>query len=320
MAMAKSAPHVYVSALPFAPMNSLVSVKYFKLFPHTLHVEHGQLSHWSSSETVIQVGSAVLSIALSSDGQNIISGLDNGTICVWNATTGEMVKGPFTGHIDSVRSVDISPDGQWVVSGSDDQTICVWNAITGELATSPFTGHIGPVNSVAFSPDGQLIVSGSSDKTIYVWNSMTGVAVAGPFRGHTGQVTSVAFSPNSQQIVSGSFDKTICMWNAMTGEALAGPFTGHSHSVTSVGFSPDGQQIVSGSNVLSEQPHTYPIREVDGKRARAVCRTGPQMWPRATYIKRALVAYIYASERGHVPMCYHMSHMWYISIYELDTK
>ena len=40
----------------------------------------------------------------------------------------------------------------------------------------------------------------------------------------------------------------------------------------------------------------------------------------ATYIKQALVACIYASEQGHVPMCYHMLHMWYISIYKLDTK
>ena len=198
MAMAKSAPHVYISALPFAPMNSLVSAKYSSSFPQTLHVEQGQLSHWPSSEMVIPVGSAVLSIALSQDGQNIISGLSNHTVCVWNATTGEMVAGPFTGHTGPVRSVDISPDGQWVVSCSSDQTICVWNAITGEVATSPFTGHTDSVSSVAFSPDGQWIVSGSDDCTIYVWNAMTGEVVAGPFTGHTDHVMSVKFSPDGQ--------------------------------------------------------------------------------------------------------------------------
>jgi WD40 repeat protein len=149
MAMAKSAPHVYISALPFAPMNSLVSAKYSSSFPHTLHVKHGQLSDWPSSEMVISnVGSKVLSIAFSPDGQQIISGLDNHTICVWNTTTGESVAGPFIGHTDSVNSVDISPDGLWVVSGSSDQTIHVWNAMTGEAVTSPFTGHTGSVNSV----------------------------------------------------------------------------------------------------------------------------------------------------------------------------
>jgi hypothetical protein len=67
--------------------------------------------------------------------------LSDQTIRVWNATTGEIVAGPFTGHTDSVNSVAFSPDGQYIVSGSSDQTICVWNATTGETSGNPFTGH-----------------------------------------------------------------------------------------------------------------------------------------------------------------------------------
>ena len=118
IALAKSAPHIYVSALPFAPKNSLVYAKYSSLFPHTLLMEHGQLFDWPSSEMVISnVGSAVLSIAVSPDGQHIVSGLDNGTICVWNTTIGEMAAGPFTGHRGPVNSVDISSNGLWVEIG-----------------------------------------------------------------------------------------------------------------------------------------------------------------------------------------------------------
>ncbi|KAH9016720.1 hypothetical protein EDB84DRAFT_712601 [Lactarius hengduanensis] len=40
MAMAKSAPHVYVSALPFAPSGSPVSAGYSSSFPRILRVEH----------------------------------------------------------------------------------------------------------------------------------------------------------------------------------------------------------------------------------------------------------------------------------------
>ncbi len=83
MAMAKRAPHVYLSALPFAPTNSLVSAHYSSSFPPILLVERGRLSHWPSSEMVISnVGGPVNSIALSPDGQRIASGSDDGTIRV----------------------------------------------------------------------------------------------------------------------------------------------------------------------------------------------------------------------------------------------
>jgi WD40 repeat protein len=119
MAMVKSAPHVYLSALPFAPTSSLVSKSYSCSFPHTLLLECGQLSHWPSLKMQISnIGSSVESIALSSDGQRIVSGSYDGPIHVWNVTTGEAVVGPFIGHTSGVTSVGFSPDGQWVVSGS----------------------------------------------------------------------------------------------------------------------------------------------------------------------------------------------------------
>src|SRR6266702_1989681 len=165
--------------LPFAPTRSLVSAHYSSSFPRMLRVERGRLSHWPSSEMVINVGGAVRSIALSPDGQRIVSGSDDRTIRVWNATTGETEAGPFTGHTDPVRSVAFSPDGQRIVSSSDDKTIRVWNATTGETAAGPFR-QTNWVFSVAFSPDGQRIVSGSAD-VIRVWNATTGETEAGPF-------------------------------------------------------------------------------------------------------------------------------------------
>ena len=143
--MAKSAPHVYLSALPFAPSCSLVSTHYSSWFPRTLHVERGRSSHWPSCDMVISnVGGDVRSVAFSPDGHHIVSGSSDRTIRVWNATTGETVAGPFTGHTGWVRSVAFSPDGHHIVSGSSDPTIQMLNVTKWKSETKidvDFTDH-----------------------------------------------------------------------------------------------------------------------------------------------------------------------------------
>jgi WD40 repeat protein len=147
---------------------------------------------------------------------------------VWNAATGEVVVGPFTGHTESVFSVSFSPDGQRIASASKDHTIRVWDAATGEVVAGPFTGHISWVNSVAFSPDGQRIASASADHTIRVWDAATGEVVAGPFTGHINAVFSVAFSPDGQHTVSASSGGVIRVEKVATEHNKTVPFTDQS--------------------------------------------------------------------------------------------
>jgi WD40 repeat protein len=95
MVIAESAPHIYLSALPFAPSSSLIAANYSQMFPCTLSVKVGKVSHWPMLEITISVGEEVHSAAFSPDGQHIVSGsYDN--IYVWNATTGERVIGPIS--------------------------------------------------------------------------------------------------------------------------------------------------------------------------------------------------------------------------------
>ncbi len=67
------------------------------------------------------------SVAISPDGQTLVSGSYDETIKVWELSTGKLIR-TLTGHADAVWSVAISPDGQSLVSGSQDKTIKVWGA------------------------------------------------------------------------------------------------------------------------------------------------------------------------------------------------
>ena len=246
--ISESAPHVYISALPFSPAGSKVSQRYLRNYDNTLTVPIGKAPAWPAILNVFEGHQDVVtSVAFSEGGKHILSGSRDMTIRLWDAETTALVVSPFKGHTSRITCVSFSSEMRLVASGSGDSTIRVWNGSTGELAAGPFNGHTNIVTTVAFSPDGKIIVSGSMDKTLRIWNTLSGEMVAGPIAGHDGWVTSVTFSPKGNSVVSGSSDKTIRIWDAKTGKLVSGPFQGHDNVITCISISPDGMRIASSS-------------------------------------------------------------------------
>lgn len=114
---------------------------------------------------------AVSSIAFSSDGLRMVSASRDGTVRVWDATTGDLLF-IFADDIFGVNSAAFSPDGLHIVSTSRDATVRVWDATTGDLLLT-LEGHTETVRRATFSPDGSRIVSASYDSTVRVWGIPT---------------------------------------------------------------------------------------------------------------------------------------------------
>ncbi|KIN99085.1 hypothetical protein M404DRAFT_155993, partial [Pisolithus tinctorius Marx 270] len=162
-AISCSAPHLYLSALPFAPSTSLFSKQLMCKFSHLVQVAQRGLQDWPAVQLALQGHTGVVaSVAFSPDGSRIVSGSEDNTVRVWDAKTVQLV---LQGHTEEVTSVAFSPDGNRIASSSWDNTVRVWDAKSGDQIGCPLTGHTDYVTSVAFSPDGNRIVSGSRDNT-----------------------------------------------------------------------------------------------------------------------------------------------------------
>jgi WD40 repeat protein/tRNA A-37 threonylcarbamoyl transferase component Bud32 len=219
-----------------------VGIFYFQR-PHTIGEKPQEIA---LVNTLPGHAGGVTSIAISPDGQFLVSSSLDQTIKIRNIRTKEIIH-TLTGHSGYVYSVAISSDGQTLVSGSADKTIKVWNLQTGELLRT-LRGHLGDVYSVAISRDGRTLVSGSQDKTIKVWNLQTGELVRtliGIKEGLDEGVRNVAISPDGHTLISSNI-YDINEWNLDTGE-LRRTFGGHIEAVRAIAISSNGETLASGS-------------------------------------------------------------------------
>jgi len=112
--------------------------------------------------------SKVNSVALSADGNQLVTGSWDNTARLWDVRTGQSLV-EFEGHSGIVYSVALSADGRRLVTGSSDRTARLWGARTGQSLVE-FKGHTAEVYSVALSADGSRLATGSEDKTARLWD------------------------------------------------------------------------------------------------------------------------------------------------------
>ncbi|MBW4641412.1 MAG: caspase family protein [Goleter apudmare HA4340-LM2] len=160
-----------------------------------------QVQTWKCSYTLTDHTDTVNCVAISSDGQTLVSGSADKTIKIWSLKTGTHLY-TLEGHTDIVSCVAISPDGQTLVSGSADKTIKIWNLNTRKHRNLGwFSAHLNSICSLAITADGQTLISGSQDHTIKRWNLATGKQT-NHLTQHSWGVYSLAITPDGQAIAS----------------------------------------------------------------------------------------------------------------------
>ncbi|WP_414619067.1 SMEK domain-containing protein [Calothrix sp. CCY 0018] len=249
--------------------------------------------------------SSVWSVAVTSDGQKLISGLQDGSVKIWNLKSGDLIR-TITAHSDSVNTVVTSDDGLYIISGSYDQSIKIWDLNTGHLVRR-LIDHHGSINAVVLTPDGSKIISASSDCSLKVWSLQNG-EVLHTFIGHHASVQAVTIvnTNNKNLVVSGSYNDTPRVWNLETGKEEFS--LGKSDMVWSTTAIPDRELVIFGSldgtitiwNIKTRQKeysfqgHTNSVRAIsitsDGERIISVSEDKTlKIWKTGTWENEATI-------------------------------
>lgn len=187
----------------------------------------------------------IVKVALSPDGEVLLTGATDGTACLWKVESGRPIGVPMR-HEDEVLSVAFSPDGKKILTGSSDGTARIWDSGSGRPIGKSMI-HKDWVFSVAFSPDGERVLTGSFDDTAQLWNAESGEPIGEPMR-HKNWVRTVAFSSNGEVAVTGgSDDSTARLWSVESGKPIGVPLR-HDREVLALAFSPDGKMVLTGSD------------------------------------------------------------------------
>jgi WD40 repeat protein len=263
--ISQSALHVYASAIPFTPGDTLLYSTYGN--KHDIRVLEGIRSQWTACLHVLEPtdyrGAGVMqnyegldpvhTATISTDGRRILSQSNTGILRLWDAATGFLmeeaseisISRSFKPSSPSHPTALFSPNGKRIISFC--YVLRLWNGLDLRAIGGPFRGHKGITTAATYSADGSCIASGSADTTVRLWNGNDGSACGNTLRGHSGSINTVAFSPDGETLVSASADCTIRLWSISRGRPIGEPLTGHSGKGTRALISPNGLRIISTS-------------------------------------------------------------------------
>jgi WD40 repeat protein len=158
-------------------------------------------------------------VAWSPDGTQLAGGGDDGTLYVWDAIDGTLLR-QMAGHHSMVTRVAWSLDGTRLVSGSGGKEggeLFVWDAQRGERLHS-LAGHPRIVYAVAWASE-TMVVSGGGDGKLRWWDVQRGENIW-VREAHQGTVQSIRRSPDGTKLASCGDDGAIMLWDLAGGEHL----------------------------------------------------------------------------------------------------
>ncbi|TGQ52463.1 WD40 repeat domain-containing protein [Mesorhizobium sp. M1C.F.Ca.ET.193.01.1.1] len=188
---------------------------------------------------------AVVWLAVSADGREIISASTDRVIKLWDLDGQRLIR-DLGVHKDMARTALFMPDGKTALTAGDDGEIVLRQLSDGAVLHVFSSALNGGVNKLAISPDGKRAVSAhDSTGKVIVWNIERGAALH-VSTGYGWPVSAVAVSPDGTRAISGSIDGELKLWDIVSGKLLRS-WHGHDRGAYGALFTADGRHAVTGS-------------------------------------------------------------------------
>jgi WD40 repeat protein/serine/threonine protein kinase len=205
----------------------------------------------SCVQTLKRHSRPVNSVCLGRNGRLALSGSYDGTLRLWDASTGQCVR-TFMGHEAGISSVCLSADGRLAFSRAgireeglreEDSTAKLWDTSTGQCLR---TIRIGRGVSASMSADARSALM-ICNKSVELWDILKGQRLKSfrpPSFAH--YVGGIYLSAEGRLALAGGSGGWLRLWDTSSGNCLR-VFEGLTDWVWSVCLSVDGRRVLSGS-------------------------------------------------------------------------
>lgn len=185
----------------------------------------------------------VNSVALSPDGNFLLSDECSGTVRLWETKSGQCLH-VFSKQASEFSAIVFSPDGRLFTQGLPDRTLKVWDVRSGQCMRT-LRGHQREICSAIFSVDGRFLISGSVDTTIRLWEVESGRCLK-ILEGHNIWVWALACSRDGRFLASGDTQGVAKLWELDSGKVLHTLQSG-SRAILALTFTSDGSKLLSSN-------------------------------------------------------------------------
>ncbi|TFK59442.1 hypothetical protein BDN72DRAFT_733796, partial [Pluteus cervinus] len=143
-----STPHLYISALSFAPHTSLVYKTCKTGFPQRILLKSQSDKYWRADNVILSGKTNATSLVLHPLTNLIYSVSSDKILHLWNPYSGQSLEHRIIGHCNSISALALKFKENVLITGSSDCTIRFWDLHTFKSMFQPLNQHNRKVHSL----------------------------------------------------------------------------------------------------------------------------------------------------------------------------